>query len=193
MPAAKRSRNSRTKISNKRSKSLKADSDSAVTSNKQFVSDDENLEQVAKRTKTNQTSANSKRWTPYFNSRKLHNGSEGPQLAAPGDGQAGDSKGLETAAMQVSLQLLNDFHTFWKMVRRALGPNTYSGMPIHPQRPLRGPRTQWETTEPRKVPRRIRHRCRRLHDDAVVLPAAEGTAQIPKWRSGHRRGYKGGD
>ena len=112
MPAAKRSRSSRTKASNKRSKSLKADLDSAVTISKDLVSDDENVEQVAKCTKTKQTSANSKRWTPYFNSKKFHDGYEGPQLAAAGDGEAGDSKGLETAAMQVRLPLLKDFHTF---------------------------------------------------------------------------------
>lgn len=98
--------------------------DSAVPSGEHFVSDDENVEQkmrVAKRTLTNQTSANPERWTPYFNSKSLHalDDREAMQLAAAGDEQAGDSKGLETAAMQVYLQLLNDFHTFWKIVRRA--------------------------------------------------------------------------
>ena len=108
IPAAKRSRNSGARVATKRGRSLKANMDSAVPSGEHFVSDDENVEQkmrVAKRTLTNQTSANPERWTPYFNSKSLHalDDREAMQLAAAGDEQAGDSKGLETAAMQVCL------------------------------------------------------------------------------------------
>ncbi len=107
MPAAKRSRNSGARASTTRGKRLKANVDSAVTNGKHSVSDDASEEQtrVTKRTKISQTSANPERWTPYFKSRKLHtlDGGEAMQLAPAGDEQAGDSKGLETAAMQVCL------------------------------------------------------------------------------------------
>ena len=116
MPAAKRSRKSGARVSTKRGKNLKASLDDAVTKRKHSVSDEEDVEQktpVAKRTKTDQTSVNSERWIPYFRSEKLHALDDGDalQLAAAGDEQDGDSKGLETVAMQVRLQLSNDFHT----------------------------------------------------------------------------------
>ena len=95
--------------------------DNAVTNGKHLVSDEENIEQktqVANRLNMNQTS---ERWTPYFKSKRLTslNHDEAMQSATAGDEEAGDSKDLETAAMQVRVQLFNDFHTFWKIVRRA--------------------------------------------------------------------------
>ena len=108
MPAAKRSRNSGARVSTKRGKSLKANLNNTATNGKHFASDDENVEQemrVAKRTKTEQTSTNPERWTPYFKSKNLYalEDGEAMQLAAARDEQAGDFKGVEMTAMQVRL------------------------------------------------------------------------------------------
>lgn len=124
MPAAKRSRKSGARVSTKRGKNLKANLDDAVKKRKHTVSDDDDIEQktrVAKRTKTDQTSANSERWIPYFKSKRLHavDDGEATHLAAAGNEQDGDSKGLETVAMQVRLQLSNDFHALFNIVSRA--------------------------------------------------------------------------
>lgn len=72
---------------------------------------------------TNQTS---ERWTPYFKSKRLRSFSHGEAIqsaAADGDEEAEDSNGLETAAMQVRVQLFNnDFYMFWKMIVRRAQP-----------------------------------------------------------------------
>ena len=95
--------------------------DNVVTNDKHLVSNEENVEQKtqeAQRLKTNQMS---ERWTPYFKSKSLRSLSHGEamQSAAASNEEASDSEDLETAAMQVRVQILNYFHTFWKMVRQA--------------------------------------------------------------------------
>ena len=88
--------------------------DNAVANDKHLVSDEENVEQKtqeAQRLKTNQMS---ERWTPYFKSKNLRSLSHGEavQSVAAGNEKAGESEDLETAAMEVRVQLFNAFHTF---------------------------------------------------------------------------------
>ena len=96
----------------KRVKSSKVDMDNGETNDKHLVSDKENADKkmrVAKRAKTKRASANPERWTPYFGSKRLHTIDHGDavQSAAADDERAADSTSLESAAMQVRIQLLN--------------------------------------------------------------------------------------
>lgn len=75
-----------------------------------------------------------------------------------------------------------------------LWPNTNrEGMSIHSQHLHGGYRIQWQTVGPQKAPRWIRHWCRWVRHDAVLLPTAERTPQIQNWRTRYRRSYGGGD
>ena len=126
MPATKRSRKSGAKVPTKKGRSFKkAKMDDAMTDGKRLVFEEEkNMEQMTQVEKPPKANQTSERWTPYFNSKRLHSLSHGEAIqtaAADGDDEAKDSMGLETAAMQVCVQLFtNNFHTFWKIrARRA--------------------------------------------------------------------------
>lgn len=80
--------------------------------------EEENVEQMTRVEKHPKADhQTSERWTPYFKSKRLHSLSHGEavqSLAAAaaadddGDDEASDSKGLETAAMQVRVHLFTN-------------------------------------------------------------------------------------
>ena len=111
MSATKRSRSSRNIAATGNDKALRENINNAVTNGKRLASEidvPEKKARTAKRTKTEHSSANGERWTPYFRSKRLNTLQDGGALHSDAvRGQpTGTSDSSETAAMQVCVQYL---------------------------------------------------------------------------------------